>query len=76
MDKFQIKTVRIHNGNVIDEQVSDPIEAPLPEIVKTVQSNARYSYWEIVDTDLGVIHVTSHGLISVSTVQPVPKPEN
>lgn len=69
MDKVQIKTMNLINGNILGTHFSDALELPFAEVVQTVQRNARQSYWEIMDTPDGVVKCDRNGYVTMTTVQ-------
>lgn len=70
MSKLRYSQITVHNGEVIATNHTDWLESvDFEEMVMTIQQNVRRSYWDVVDTKDGVVHVSIEGLVTVWTVQ-------
>jgi hypothetical protein len=66
---YRYSKISVFNGEVLSDERTDALNLTFAGMVKTVQANVRQSYWEVVDTATGVVHVSKEGIVTVWTVQ-------
>lgn len=66
---YRYSKISVFNGEVLSDEKTDALNLTFADMVKTIQANVRQSYWEVVDTATGVVHVSKEGIVTVWTVQ-------